>query len=96
VLSRDGIYAGIVSTAAAFDPTLDPAASLADCAQLQDAALARDMDLGAVLDRFEQLQTEDLAVVDGEGRILGVLTETYVQRRYIEESEKVQSALFGE
>jgi CIC family chloride channel protein len=96
VLSRDGIYAGIVSTAVVFDPTLDPSALLSDYAQLQDAALTPDMDLGAVLDRFEQLQTEDLAVVNGEGRILGVLTETYVQRRYIEESEKVQSALFGE
>jgi CIC family chloride channel protein len=96
VLSRDGIYAGIVSTAEVFDPTLDPAALLSDCAQLKDAALTPDMDLGAVLDRFEQLETEDLAVTDSEGRILGALTEKYVQRRYIEESEKVQSALFGE
>lgn len=96
LLSRDGAYAGVVNTAEAFDPALDPAASLAGLARLTDAALTPDMDLGTVLDRFEQLQAEDLAVIDGERRILGVLTEKYAHRRYIEESEKVQSALFGE
>ena len=96
LLAEAGRYRGIVATAEAFDPELDPATPVADLARLTDAAVLPDLRIGAILDRFEQLEVEDLAVVDHEGRILGALTENYVRRRYIEESDKAQSALFGE
>ncbi len=89
-------YCGIVETARAYDPALDPDSPVAAIAELEDDAIPPSADIGQVLDCFEQLGTEDLAVVDGRGRILGVVTEKYAHRRYIEESEKTQSQLFGE
>ena len=96
LLGEDGAYRGIVATVEAFDPRLDPATPLLTLARLRHAALSPDLGIAAILDQFEHLQAEDLAVVDETGRIIGVVTEKYVHRRYIEESEKAQSALFGE
>jgi CIC family chloride channel protein len=92
----DKEYCGIVETAAAYDPTLDPAEPISRIARLADHAVSLATDISEILDEFDQLGCEDLAVVDGRGRILGVVTEKYVHRRYIEESEKTQSQLFGE
>ena len=92
----DGAYRGIVGTARAYDPQCDLAAPIGSIAELPDDALAPGTDIAEILDLFEQLGTEELAVVDGQRKILGVVTEKYVQRRYIEESEKSQSRLFGE
>jgi CIC family chloride channel protein len=89
-------YCGIVETARAYDPALDPEAPVASIAQLEEDAIPPATDIGQILDCFEHLGTEDLAVVDGRGRILGVVTEKYAHRRYIEESEKAHSQVFGE
>jgi CIC family chloride channel protein len=89
-------YCGIVETARAYDPALDPKAPVTSIAQLEEDAIPPSTDIAQVLDCFEQLGTEDLAVVDGRGRILGVVTEKYAHRRYIEESEKAHSQMFGE
>jgi CIC family chloride channel protein len=45
---------------------------------------------------FDETETEELAVVDGERRALGLLAETYVVRRYAQELERQQLELFGE
>ena len=89
-------YCGIVETARAYDPALNPEDSVATIAQLEEQAISPSTDIVQILDMFEHLGTEDLAVADGRNRILGVVTEKYVHRRYIEESEKAQSQLFGE
>jgi CIC family chloride channel protein len=94
LLSEAGVYRGMIFTAEAFDPQIDPQAPVVSMARLEDAALSPNLQITAILDRFEDLEAEDLAVVDREGRILGVLTEKYVHRRYIEESEKAQNAMF--
>jgi CIC family chloride channel protein len=52
--------------------------------------------MSAILDRFEQLQAEELPVVDENGQILGVVTELYVQRRHAEESDKALRLLLRE
>ena len=97
VLTADGgLYRGIVQTAQAFAPTLDPAAPVVSLAQLEGETVAPNATAEDILDHFEQHGADDLAVVDADGRVLGVLTEKYVNRRYIEESEKAQSELFGE
>ena len=89
-------YRGIVATEQAYDPDLDIDEPVATLARLQDEAIDAKADIKTILDKFENLETDDLAVVDQQGRILGVLTEKFVNRRYIEESEKAQSQLFGE
>ncbi|MGN6500295.1 MAG: chloride channel protein [Tsuneonella sp.] len=89
-------YRGLVETARAYDPGLEPDAAIATIARLADDAIAPTTGITKILGEFERLKSEDLAVVDDARRILGVLTEGYVQRRYIEESEKAHSRLFGE
>ncbi len=75
----------------------DRDARVAEIARLlTDDTIAPVTGITEILGEFERVKSEDLAVVDDAGRILGVLTEAYVQRRYIEESEKSQSRLFGE
>jgi CIC family chloride channel protein len=92
----DREYRGLVATAAAYDPALDPETPISALAQLQEEAVSPGSYIDEIFDKFEQLGVEDLAVVDEKGRILGVLTEKYVHRRYVEESEKALSELFGE
>lgn len=89
-------YRGLVETARAYDAGLELDAPVAAIARLADDAIAPMTGIDEILGEFERLKSEDLAVVDDARRILGVLTESYVQRRYIEESEKAHSHLFGE
>lgn len=92
----DREYRGLVETARAYDPGLDQGTRISEISRLPNEAIAPVTGITQILGEFERLKSEDLAVVDDTGRILGVLTEAYVQRRYIEESEKSQSQMFGE
>ena len=92
----DRTYRGIVTTAAAYESGLDPYSPIATLATLADVSLDLEMNAAQILQAFEEAQADDLAVVDGEGYVLGVLTEKYVHRRYLEESGKAQRDLFGE
>jgi len=40
--------------------------------------------------RFDKSEADDLAVVDSEGRILGMLTEKYVRKRSADELDRSQ------
>lgn len=46
--------------------------------------------------QFDATQSDELAVVDGDGRVLGVLSESFVRKRYAEELERRQRKLLGE
>jgi len=37
-----------------------------------------------------------MAVVGADGKVLGILSESYVRRRYAEELDKSQREIFGE
>ena len=91
-----GVYGGIVITAEAYDPGLEATAPLASLARLRDQTLGPNDGIDTILNRFERLQVDDIAVADQQGHILGLLTERYVRRRYAEEIEKAQSSMFGE
>jgi CIC family chloride channel protein len=91
-----GEYRGIVSTPRAYDPELDLSATIDTIARFADAAIRPDDDITTIIERFEKLGTEELAVVEADGRVAGILTENYVQRRYIDESDKALGRLFGE
>jgi len=92
----DGTYAGLVPTALAFAATADADAEVRSIAILQEHALVPDQDVVSVMKMFDACETDDLAVVDGRGAVLGVVSEKYVRRRYAEEIEKAQRDLFGE
>ncbi|WP_309606982.1 chloride channel protein [Phenylobacterium sp.] len=89
-------YAGIVVTSSAYleGPGDDsPVSTLATGA---DVVLSADMNIEQVMQTFDRTETEELAVTDDSGQVLGLLAEVYVARRYAKELEKVQQGLFGE
>lgn len=88
LLQQGGVYAGMIVVVEAFDPQCDVEASIDTISRFADAALEPGAGILAIIDRFEQDGAEELPVVDEQGRILGLVTESYVQRRHAEESEK--------
>ena len=89
-------YAGIVVTATAYGEGVDPAAIIADFAVLADTALQPEMDIVAVMALFDEAGSDELAVVSPDRSVLGLVSETFVRRRYADELEKAQRDLFGE
>jgi CIC family chloride channel protein len=91
-----GRYAGIVTPATVFAEGVAGAVAVEKFAHSADAALRPDMHIGEVMTRFDAAESDELVILDSERRILGILTETYVRRRYADELEKAQRELFGE
>lgn len=91
-----GKYAGIVVPAIAHDAAVKPESEIGQLARNRERFIAADMDIIAVLKALDAAQTDELAVVDYDGHVLGVVSEAFVRRRYAEELEKYQQELFGE
>ncbi|MEG3085033.1 chloride channel protein [Sphingomonas sp. PB2P12] len=89
-------YAGIVQTPTAYSEGHDPQAPVGKLAINTDAALAPAMDITEVMARFDASGADELAVLDDDRHVLGLLSESFVRRRYAEELEKAQRELFGE
>ncbi|HWE47897.1 MAG TPA: chloride channel protein [Caulobacteraceae bacterium] len=96
LLDNEGRYAGIVLTADAFAPDRDEAAHAGALAINRALALRADTNVKDAMRAFESSHSDELAVVDGQGAVLGLLTETYAARRYAEELEKTRQELVGE
>ena len=89
-------YRGIVPTASAYAPDLDTSLPVATIATLTDATLSPATGIEAMLERFDLAAADELAVVDDEQRVLGIVTEKHARRRYFDEIEAAQRAMFGE
>ena len=89
-------YRGIVPTAAAFRSDLNPEASVATVAILAETTLKPETGMHAILQTFDRESVDELAVVDGGGTVLGVVTEKYARRRYFDWIELSQKEVFGE
>jgi chloride channel protein, CIC family len=88
LLDADGRYAGIVAVAEAHAAPPETA-TLADLARHQDRVLLPRTNARDAMAMFEAAEAEALAVVDGPARrVLGLLTEAHLLRRYGEEVEK--------
>ena len=96
LVDADGEYAGIVVPAVAYAEGVAPAAPIASLAAPQDLTLPVGADIGIVMTTFDRTESDQLAVVDVNRRVLGTLSETFVRRRYAEELDKAQRDLFGE
>ncbi|MDH7975854.1 chloride channel protein [Sphingomonas sp. AR_OL41] len=92
----EGHYAGVVQTAAAYAEGRDPGVAIATLAANRDTALTPETNIVEVMKAFDRTGSDELAVVAGDRHVLGILSETYVRRRYAEELEKAQRDLFGE
>lgn len=73
-------------------------ASVGSFAKYQDALLIPTMNVKAAADTFERAGSEELAVVDGFAtrKVVGLLTESHMMRRYAEELERARNDLSGE
>jgi CIC family chloride channel protein len=91
-----GRYAGIVLIAQAYSEAVQPSDPVDAIAITREAVLPPDADIEAVMRAFDATETEELAVVDADRRVLGLLAEAYVARRYAGELERQQMVLFGE
>lgn len=91
-----GHYAGVVQTASAYAEGRDPAATIGTLAANREVALTPDIHIVEIMKTFDRTGSDELAVVAPDQRVLGILSETYVRRRYAEELEKAQRDLFGE
>jgi CIC family chloride channel protein len=89
-------YAGLVPTAAVFADTGVGERPISELSILRDVTLSPDLSIAAIMERFDDSGADDLAVVDGDGRILGMLTEKYVRKRYADEIDRSQRDLYGE
>lgn len=89
-------YAGILVPAAAYGAGLDDAGPVSRLATNLGATLSFEMDIKTVMAMFDRLEADELAVTDSDRRVIGVLTEKYVRRRFADELEEVQRGLFGE
>lgn len=89
-------YRGIVNTAAAFRPDLDPDTSVAAIAILPQTTLTPETGMHQILQTFDREGADELAVVDIAGCVLGIVTEKYARRRYFERIELSQREIFGE
>lgn len=96
LVNEMGHYAGMVPTAAAFEPALAEDQLIGDLAILKTAVLSPEDSIGEIMRRFEESEADDLAVVASSGALLGVLTEKYVQRRYADEADRALRELYGE
>ena len=92
----DGGYAGIALPARAFAEDVDPVTPIGELAVHPEVALTPDMDMAGIMRLFDATGADELAVVGGDGKVLGLLSESFVRRRYAEELEKAQRELFGE
>jgi CIC family chloride channel protein len=96
LLDDTGRYDGVLVTADAYAENIDPQAVVETLAISRDLVLSPEMNIEAVMRVFETSGTDELAVVDGERRVLGLLAEAYVVRRYASELERQQLELYGE
>jgi CIC family chloride channel protein len=96
LLDDTGRYAGVLVTADAYAATVEPETAVAALAISRDLTLSPAMDIEAVMQVFETSGTDELAVVDEERRVLGLLAEAYVVRRYATELERQHLDLYGE
>jgi CIC family chloride channel protein len=96
LVDGDGRYAGIVTPAAVFAEGVAGDSPVEKFAHSADAALRAEMHIGEIMKRFDAAESDELVILDADRRILGILTETYVRRRYADELEKAHRELFGE
>lgn len=88
-------YAGIVLTASAYLDGPDSESRMSALATTRDTSLTADMNIEQVMQAFDRTETEELAVLDQDQQVLGLVAEIYVAKRYAKELEQVQQGMFG-
>ena len=61
----------------------------------QAQSLSPDMSSKEIMGLFDRTESDELAVVDDKGQVLGTVSEAYATRRYAEELEKQRAAIIA-
>jgi CIC family chloride channel protein len=95
-LDTEGKYAGIVMTSRVYaDADPDGDDTVGELMRNQQDWLKPDMSIKEIMGVFDRSESDELAVLDDAGEVLGVLSEAYATRRYAEELEKNRRDLVG-
>lgn len=100
LLDADGNYAGLVMLPTLFASSYDGEAStmpIRDIAAQRDAVLLPEMNAKTAMGVFDRAEAELLFVVASmsDRRVTGLLSESFVRRRYSEELDKANSGILG-
>ena len=99
-VDTDGGYAGMVIVADAYAPEIDQSGKVqvADLTRNRDTMLMPFMNAREAAQTFQIAHAEELAVVDSlaNKKVMGLLTEQHLLRRYAEELDKARRDLTGE
>jgi len=96
LVDSTGTYFGIVDTSRAFEATVDADEPVGSLATMTGIALDPADNVHDAMRIFDQYGADFLAVVNGEGEVVGTLSEKFIHRRYADELEKAQREMFGE
>ena len=96
LVDSTGTYFGIVDTSRAFEATVDADEPVGSLATMTGIALDPADNVHDAMRVFDQYGADFLAVVNGEGEVVGTLSEKFIHRRYGDELEKAQREMFGE
>ncbi len=96
LIDSEGHYAGIVQIPRVYGDGVKPETVIGELAENRDVSLSPSADVVSVMQRFDQTQADELAVVGADGQVLGVVSEAFVRKRYAEELDKRQRELMGE
>jgi CIC family chloride channel protein len=89
-----GAYAGIVPTSAVYADE-DGEGFVGENAILTGDWLTPEMTIKEIMGVFDRTGSDELAVLDDNRRVLGLVSEAYATRRYAEELEKNRRDLVG-
>ena len=99
-VDEEGKYAGIILLAEAYGEREEPEAErqtdIDALLKFSDEWLSPAMNARTAAGSFQRAKAEELAVLDRENKVVGLLTEGFLLRRYAEELEKVRRELAGE
>ncbi len=101
VLDDKDRYAGLASTPELFTADLDEKAGTAKVGEFvhaHDLALLPEWNVKEALAVFDRAEVETLAVIESQetGKVIGLLTERHVTRRYAEELDKANRSVMGD
>ena len=89
-------YAGMVIVAEAYGDIASDVRTIAQLLHHPDVTLTTFMNVKEAGAAFDRAEAEELAVVDAQEHVVGLLTEAHLLRRYAEESERRHREVSGE
>jgi CIC family chloride channel protein len=97
-IDGDGRYAGVLIVAEVHSEQTSPDSTVLTLAKFKDSVLVPTMNVQSAAETFQRAGAEELAVVKDftDREVVGLLTESYLMRRYAEELDKARRDLSGE